>query len=114
MQKAQTRYDFKRVSKTRYQELNITIQQGERVAFYTDGLFESANDQESRIRLEQGLCDLLLSTLKEPIDVALAIVMERFDQLTAYTAKDDVTLILLEPITILKEQQKSHSIDTIL
>ena len=62
------------ISKTRYQELNITIQQGERVAFYTDGLFESANDQESRNRLEQGLCDLLLSTLKEPIDVSLAIV----------------------------------------
>jgi hypothetical protein len=36
--------------------------------------------------------------------------MERFDQLTGYTAKDDVTLILLEPIILLKEQQKSYSI----
>ena len=102
------------ISKTRYQELNITIQQGERVAFYTDGLFESANDQESRNSLEQELCDLLLSTLKEPIDVALANVMERFDQLTGYTAKDDVTLILLEPKILLKEQQKSYSIDAAL
>ena len=102
------------ISKTHYQDLDITIQQGERVAFYTDGLFESANDQESRNSLEQELCDLLLSTLKEPIDVALANVMERFDQLTGYTAKDDVTLILLEPKILLKEQQKSYSIDAAL
>lgn len=86
------------VSKTRYQDLDITIKQGERIALYTDGLFESAYDEKSRNKLEEELCHLLSSTLEESLDVSLAILMERFDQLTYYEAKDDVTLILLEPI----------------
>jgi sigma-B regulation protein RsbU (phosphoserine phosphatase) len=86
------------VSRTRYDDLDITIKQGERVALYTDGLFESAYDEKSRHHLEETLCHLLSSTLEESLDVSLSIVMERFDQLTSYEAKDDVTLILLEPI----------------
>lgn len=86
------------VSNTRYHDLDITVKQGERVALYTDGLFESASDGNSRNNLEQELCSLLSSTLEENIDVSLSIVMERFDQLTSYQAKDDVTLILLEPM----------------
>lgn len=86
------------VSKTRYHALNLVIKQGERIALYTDGLFESACDQKSRNELEQELCSLLSSTLEQDIDASLSTVMERFDQLTSYQAKDDATLILLEPI----------------
>jgi CheY-like chemotaxis protein/anti-sigma regulatory factor (Ser/Thr protein kinase) len=86
------------VSKTRYHDFDIMVKQGERIVLYTDGLFESAHDQKSRHDLEKELCELLSSTLEENIDVSLSIVMQRFDQMASYKNKDDVTLILLEPM----------------
>lgn len=81
-----------------YESNNLTIQPGQRIALFTDGLFESANDNESRNQLQQKITESLLATLNIPIDQALTQVMTLFDQLTAAQPNDDTLLLLVEPI----------------
>lgn len=84
------------VDNARYQQLEFKLKQGERIAFYTDGLFESAVDEKSRNQLEQQILTVLLETITLDIDVALTTIMEQFDLLTSNYVRDDVTLLLIE------------------
>lgn len=79
-----------------YQELESDLKQGERIAFYTDGLFESAVDEKGRNQLEQQIITTLLETLNLDINLALSKVMQQFDLFTSNYARDDVTLLLIE------------------
>ena len=80
-----------------FYEHHEQVQAGERMALFTDGLFESANSTEERILLEKTIFKMLQTTLNEPIDRAIRKIMNEFDRLAGTPAKDDVLLILLEP-----------------
>jgi len=79
-----------------YLQVEFQLKQGERVAFYTDGLFESAVDENGRNQLEQQIVTTLLETINLDIDLALSKVMEQFDLFTSNYVRDDVTLLLIE------------------
>ena len=85
-------------SPCRYKPLKITVAPGERIAFYTDGLFESAGDEAGRKQLEAQMTQSLAESLEDPIDQSLEHVMQRFDQIAVKPPKDDVLLLLAEPV----------------
>ena len=84
------------IENTRYQQLDMKIKPGERIVFYTDGLFESAIDEQGRNQLEQHVCSLLSDTLNMDINSACSEIMKQFDLLTSNQALDDVTLVIIE------------------
>lgn len=86
------------IADCQYQNSEITVRPGQRLAFYTDGLFESAADNEARFDLQTRISAALQSTLQLPIDEALQQVMNLFDQLTNAQPKDDALLLLIEPM----------------
>ena len=81
-----------------YERCDLNLTTGQRIALFTDGLFDSADDNESRKQLEEQITDALISTLPLPIEQALNQVMMLFDQITAGKPTDDSLLLLLEPI----------------
>lgn len=80
-----------------YTEQQYKVNSGERIAVFTDGLFESANSPEQRTQLENKILIMLQETLEQPIDRAIRQIMSEFDTISGTPAKDDVLLILLEP-----------------
>ncbi len=82
---------------THYENTSLTISTGERVAFYTDGLFESADNENLRQQLEDQIINILLKTRHLPINQSLSQTMAVFDQLAGPTPKDDALLLLAEP-----------------
>lgn len=81
-----------------YKNEKLTIKPGQRIAVFTDGLFESANDNASRTHLQEQINNALLKTLHLPITQALDNVMSLFDVITGQQPSDDTLLLLLEPI----------------
>jgi len=81
---------------TQYQSTQLKLVSGERIALYTDGLFESAETEVLRQQLEQRITSALADTLHSPINEALQQVMSIFDQLAGTPPKDDVLLVLME------------------
>lgn len=83
---------------TRYQSKTVSVTVGERIALYTDGLFESAADITSRQQLEHKISTQLANTLNEPIEQSLAQTMKLFDKLAGSPPRDDALLLLMEPV----------------
>lgn len=83
---------------TQYQSTQLTIKQGERIALYTDGLFDSAASNHARKELENKITEALIDTLNLPLEKSIEQVMRLFDEITACKPTDDALLILLEPI----------------
>ncbi|MEH6453126.1 MAG: response regulator [Psychromonas sp.] len=81
---------------SQYKSTDICVKQGQRLALFTDGLFDSATDNNSRNELENSINQSLLTTLKLPIKQALQEVMNTFDKLTGSRPLDDAMLILIE------------------
>lgn len=81
-----------------YDRCDLTLQPGQRIALFTDGLFDSADDNASRKQLEEQITSALITTLNLPIEQALNQVMTLFDHITAGKPTDDSLLLLLEPI----------------
>ena len=84
------------LSPSRYTPLSTTLPPGERIALYTDGLFESASDELARKRLESAVTKSLADNLGQPIDQALEHAMEVFDRIAETPPKDDALLLLME------------------
>lgn len=82
---------------SRYECTDLIIEPGQRIALFTDGLFESADDNEARCDLEEKITASLLATLSMPIEKAIEQVMALFDELTGAQPSDDTLLLLLEP-----------------
>lgn len=82
----------------RYDVCQLHLTAGQRIALFTDGLFDSAEDNAARQQLETQITKALLSTLPLPIEQALNQIMMVFDQITAGKPTDDSLLLLLEPI----------------
>ncbi|MEW5009006.1 MAG: SpoIIE family protein phosphatase [Cycloclasticus sp.] len=80
-----------------YPCLSQQLLPGERLALYTDGLFESAASQQERLELETQITETLHTTLDKPISDALTMSMQVFDRIAGTTPQDDTFLILLEP-----------------
>ncbi|PQJ87888.1 fused response regulator/phosphatase [Aliivibrio sifiae] len=81
---------------TEYQEQTLTLKQGERLALFTDGLFESGNTVSERETLERTIKTTLLATVEKPIEEALEQVMQCFDKLAGTPPNDDALLLLIE------------------
>lgn len=84
---------------TTYQTKVLQLSAGERIAFYTDGLFESAANDHARKDLETHITEKLAETLDIPIKQSLQQVMKVFDELAGTPPKDDAMLLLMEPNT---------------
>lgn len=85
------------IADTHYKPKNIELDAGERIALYTDGLFESAVNNKARKYLEAHITNELINTLTAPIEQSLQKVMEVFDQYAGTQPKDDALLLLMEP-----------------
>ena len=83
---------------TDYQSVNLQLSTGERIALYTDGLFESATDSKARNELEERITTTLADTLNIPINESLAQAMSVFDELAGTPPRDDALLLLIEPV----------------
>lgn len=79
-----------------YREVPIDLGPGERVALYTDGLFEIGDTPESRLEAEDAMIAALRASARLPIEKAIAEVGATFEQRTGGAPADDATLILLE------------------
>lgn len=78
-----------------YIPLSFQLQPGERIALYTDGLFEAAETQEDRQKLEHDVIEMLQITSSLPLDESVERVMQVFDTEGDWH-RDDATIILLE------------------
>ncbi len=85
---------------TNYHSTQLHVKHGERIALYTDGLFESAADNHARSELRAHIFQALFSTLNMPISQSLQHVMKLFDEITGSQPSDDALLILLEPLAL--------------
>jgi len=85
------------LANTTYEAKTLQLKAGERIALYTDGLFEAAADESLRHQLEEDITSSLHHTLNIPIDQALNKAMDIFDGITANAPKDDALLLLIEP-----------------
>ncbi len=80
-----------------FSPVNVLVRPGERIVFYTDGLFESAADNEARELLEDEMIVAMQRTMDLPIDRATRLIMRKFDEIAGIPARDDATLVLMEP-----------------
>ncbi len=80
-----------------YAPVEICVKPGERIAIYTDGLVESAGDNQARGRLEQAVMEAIRDTVELPIDRAARYIMQIFDDIAGTPPTDDTTFLLLEP-----------------
>jgi len=86
------------VADAHYHNTDLQMKKGERIAFYTDGLFDSADNNNDRQRLQKKISEVLLNTLNMPIAQALQNVMMVFDQITSTQPNDDALLLLIEQV----------------
>ncbi|MDD1783940.1 SpoIIE family protein phosphatase [Enterovibrio sp. ZSDZ35] len=78
-----------------YETLFFQLEQGERIVLYTDGLFEAAEDDNSRKTLESKVIENLEKTWDLPIQVAAKEIMHTFD-LHGDRYRDDATIVLIQ------------------
>ena len=76
--------------------MEIQLGHKERLILYTDGMFESAPDNESRSALKQSVESAIAATAEQPLDDAAEAVMSVFDRLAGTTPKDDATMLIIE------------------
>ncbi|OUS32135.1 hypothetical protein A9Q99_01650 [Gammaproteobacteria bacterium 45_16_T64] len=81
---------------TKYENTQFKLTDGNRLALYTDGLFESASNNSARLYLENQLCGRMRSSLSSDIDASLQTIMRVFDRLAGTPPNDDSLLILIE------------------
>jgi len=79
-----------------YPEISINLIQEQRIAVFTDGLFESADTPENRSDLENQIVDTLIKTSNEEIENTISTVMSTFDNLAGTPPNDDTLLLLIE------------------
>ncbi len=79
-----------------YPEITINLAPNERIAIFTDGLFESADAPESRLKLEGQVVDTLINTSSEEMEKSISDVMSTFDSLAGKPPNDDTLLLLIE------------------
>ncbi|AAW88094.1 two-component response regulator, sigma factor PP2C-like phosphatase [Aliivibrio fischeri ES114] len=81
---------------THYKETTISMKYGERLALFTDGLFESGDTISERDTLEKAIKKQLIETLHLPIEQAINQIIKTFDALAGTPPNDDALLLLIE------------------
>ena len=81
---------------TQYKETEVTLQKSERLALFTDGLFESGNSISERETLEKTIKEQLINTINLPLETAIETVMQTFDSLAGTPPNDDALLLIIE------------------
>ena len=81
-----------------YQDASVTLEQGERIAVFSDGLVESADSKTKRERLEQAMLHVFKQSSDLPLEAAVELSLKRFDEFATLPVPDDVSLLMLEPI----------------
>ncbi|WP_413701765.1 PP2C family protein-serine/threonine phosphatase [Psychromonas sp. KJ10-10] len=84
------------LSDVEYENTSLQLKKGQRLAFYTDGLFESVADNNARNSLLQQIYDALYDTRHLSIKQSIQQVMAIFDRLTNGQPSDDTLLLLIE------------------
>ncbi|MCP3696949.1 MAG: SpoIIE family protein phosphatase, partial [Aliivibrio sp.] len=79
-----------------YKETEATLQKGERLVLFTDGLFESGNSVSERETLEKAIKEQLINTINLPLDTAIETIMQTFDSLAGTPPNDDALLLIIE------------------
>ncbi len=79
-----------------YDEMTIDFDRNQRIAIFTDGLFESADTPDRRLHLENKIVDSLINTLNEKIENAISTIISTFDNLAGKPPNDDTLLLLIE------------------
>ena len=79
-----------------YSEISLDLAKEQRIVFFTDGLFESADTPERRLNLEKQIVDVLINTSNDDTDNAVSSVMSTFDNLAGVPPNDDTLLLLIE------------------
>jgi serine phosphatase RsbU (regulator of sigma subunit) len=80
----------------RFASDTLEIKQGDRIIFYTDGLFESSNEQEDQFGMER-VTQLIESNAKLEIQPLLDELLRQLRQYVGSAAlEDDVTMVGLE------------------
>ncbi len=79
----------------KYEETTISLQPGDRLFFYTDGIVEARNDDAEEYSLER-LSNQLLAMSGSCMDVALDKLIDDVSQWTGGSFADDITLCALE------------------
>ncbi len=80
----------------RYPELEMNISPSQRIAIFTDGLFESANTPQGRIHLENQVIESLIHSQSDNIEESISSVMSVFDDLAGTPPNDDTLLLLID------------------
>lgn len=83
------------IPNARYPELEMNISPSQRIAIFTDGLFESSNTPQGRIDLENQIIDSLIHTQNDNIEKSISTVMSVFDGLAGTPPNDDTLLLLI-------------------
>ncbi len=82
-----------------YTSTPLTLQPGDRLAMYTDGLMEGASDEQGRNLLETEILNELKISQGQSLDDSLKNSMQILDKHTNYCPPDDALLILMERCT---------------
>ena len=80
-----------------YRSSSVMLQPGERLAAYTDGLFESAATVAGREQLEEQVLQAIRDAARLTVRDAVDRVMHTFDAFASPSSRDDTTLVIIEP-----------------
>lgn len=80
-----------------YSSVEITLAQDEKIAIYTDGLFEACDNADQRELLQNTILKQLELSSKRSGKDSIQQIFSSFDELTHQQPTDDALLILLQP-----------------
>lgn len=86
-----------------YSSVEITLAKDEKIAIYTDGLFEACDNADQRDLLQNVMLNQLELSSKRSGKDSIQQIFASFDELTDQQPTDDTLLILLQPNALQEE-----------
>ena len=80
-----------------YSSIDITLAKDEKIAIYTDGLFEACDSVDQRNVLQHSMLNQLKLSSQRSGKASIQQIFASFDELTHQQPTDDALLILLQP-----------------
>jgi len=85
------------IPEQQYKMESLTLTASQRIAFYTDGLFDAVDSDAARTRLESRILAEIAASTSVPIEESVNGIFNYFDSETKNHPTDDALLILMEP-----------------
>ena len=79
-----------------YRQLTVNLKKGDKLLLYTDGFFDSIDNNEHEPTFKEHIMAMLLADAKLPINTIADKLMALFDKKTQHKPKDDATFILID------------------